>query len=141
MTTTKNNSYNTDLASEFYVLSLLYRIGIDASLTLGNKKSVDIMVATKNNRNITIDVKGVAGKFDWPADNIRTTKDNYHFYALLSFEGKIGDVQLTPSIWVIPSTKINGFIKSYSTRKVISRKSIKEKGEDFKNAWHLLNSK
>ena len=36
--------YNTNLASEFYVLSMLYRLGFDANLTLGNKKSVDITV-------------------------------------------------------------------------------------------------
>jgi hypothetical protein len=36
--------YNTNLASEFYVLSMLYRLGFDANLTLGNKKSVDIAV-------------------------------------------------------------------------------------------------
>lgn len=27
--------YNTNLASEFFVLSILYRLGLDASLTLG----------------------------------------------------------------------------------------------------------
>jgi hypothetical protein len=37
-------TYNTNLASEFYVLSMLHRFGCDASLTLGNKKSVDIVV-------------------------------------------------------------------------------------------------
>ncbi len=36
--------YNTNLASEFYVLSMLHRLGADASLTLGNKKAVDIIV-------------------------------------------------------------------------------------------------
>ena len=36
-------NYNTNLASEFYVLSMLHRLGSDASLTLGNKKSVDIV--------------------------------------------------------------------------------------------------
>ena len=36
--------YNTNLASEFYVLSMVHRLGVDASLTLGNKKAVDIIV-------------------------------------------------------------------------------------------------
>ena len=39
--------YNTNLASEFYVLSMLYRPGLDANLTLGNKKSVDIAVVLR----------------------------------------------------------------------------------------------
>jgi hypothetical protein len=36
--------YNTNLASEFHVLSMLHRRGAEASLTVGNKKSVDIAV-------------------------------------------------------------------------------------------------
>lgn len=30
--------YNTNLAAEFWVLSALYRFGVEAHLTLGNKK-------------------------------------------------------------------------------------------------------
>ena len=37
-------AYNTNLAGEFFILSVLYRLGADANLTLGNKKSVDIVV-------------------------------------------------------------------------------------------------
>jgi len=39
-------SYNTNLASELYVLSALHRLGLDAVLTLGNKKSVHLSVRT-----------------------------------------------------------------------------------------------
>ena len=41
-------NYNTNLASEFYVLSMLHRFGCNASLTLGNKKSVDIVVVRES---------------------------------------------------------------------------------------------
>ena len=51
--------YETNLASEFYVLSTLHRLGADASLTLGNKKSVDIVVVRKAGDAVTVDVKGV----------------------------------------------------------------------------------
>ncbi len=37
--------YNTNLAAEYGVLSALYRMGINAHLTLGNKKSIDIVIA------------------------------------------------------------------------------------------------
>ena len=37
-------TYNTNLAAEFYVLSVLHRLGAEANLTLGNKKAVDIVV-------------------------------------------------------------------------------------------------
>jgi hypothetical protein len=35
------SAYNTNLAAEFHVLAMLYCCGMDASLTLGNKKAVD----------------------------------------------------------------------------------------------------
>jgi hypothetical protein len=60
---------NTNLASEFYVISMLHRKGIDASLTLGNKKAVDIIIADKKGRIITIDVKGLQGTTNFPIEN------------------------------------------------------------------------
>ena len=62
--------YNTNLAAEFHILSLLHRLGADAALSLGNKKAVDITVVRAEGGAVTIDVKGVAGRYDWPADNI-----------------------------------------------------------------------
>lgn len=50
-------SYNTNLAAEFYVLSVLHRLGADANLTLGNKKSVDIAVVRDAGDALTVDVK------------------------------------------------------------------------------------
>jgi hypothetical protein len=46
--------YNTNLAAEFHVLSALHRLGADANLTLGNKKSVDIVVVRGAGDTITL---------------------------------------------------------------------------------------
>jgi hypothetical protein len=64
-------TYNTNLAAEFYVLSMLHRLGADAALTLGNKKAVDILLVHENGTTSTIDVKGLAKRDDWPANNAR----------------------------------------------------------------------
>jgi len=127
--------YNTNLAAEFYVLSMLYRLGIDASLTLGNKKAVDIIVDDENKGMITIDVKGLAGSYDWPADNIHQLNDIRHYYALLSFEGNISDYRSVPSVWIVPSTELSDFIKHYKTRSVVSRAQVKSRGQRYFNAW------
>ena len=127
--------YNTNLAAEFYVLSMLHRLGIDASLTLGNKKAVDIIVVDENKGMITIDVKGLAGSYDWPADNIHQLNDEQHYYILLSFEGKISDCHSVPSVWIIPSLKLGNFIKEYKTRRVVSRAKVKSEGQRFLNSW------
>jgi hypothetical protein len=50
--------YNTNLAAELYVLSMLHCLEIDASLTFGNKKAVNIVVVDDNKEIIMIDEKG-----------------------------------------------------------------------------------
>lgn len=64
------NKYNTNLASEYYVLSTLYRLGFDAYITLGNKKNIDIILNLNDEKQITIDVKGLAGTTFFLLDNI-----------------------------------------------------------------------
>jgi hypothetical protein len=131
-------AYNTNLAAEFYVLSMLHRLGADAALTLGNKKSVDIIVTNEARTIITIDVKGLEGRYDWPADNIRWLDDPQHFYVLISFEGKITDPLLPPSAWIIPSDELEQFIRKYKTRTVVSRADVKAKGKKFLHSWSLI---
>lgn len=130
--------YDTNLASEFYVLSMLYRLGLEASLTLGNKKSVDIIIANKDKTLTTIEVKGVAKAYDWPADNIQLTSEDDHFYVLVCFENKISDPYTAPSVWVIPARKVSGFVKNYKTRKVVSRALVKNNGVEYFQAWSLI---
>jgi hypothetical protein len=130
--------YNTNLAAEFYVLSMLHRRGADAFLTLGNKKAVDLVVTRGAGRPVTIDVKGVAGRWDWPADNVRLRERTRHFLVLVSFEGQIRDPKAAPSVWVIPARNVATFIRKYKTRTVISRAAVKERGARFRDAWHWL---
>lgn len=130
--------YNTNLASEFYVLSMLYRLGANAALTLGNKKAVDIIVANENGTTTTIDVKGLEKRYDWPADNIRLPVAGQHFYVLVSFEGKITDPLCSPSAWIIPANDLAQFMRKYKNRTVVSRADVKTKGDKFLHAWHLI---
>jgi hypothetical protein len=78
--------YNTNLVAEFYVLSMLHRLGVDAVLTVGNKKSVDILINSEGFTQ-TVDVKGVASRYDdWPFGNINLPADNKHFFAFVRSE-------------------------------------------------------
>ncbi len=85
------SGYDTNLASEFYVLSCLHRIGLTANLTLGNKKGVDIIVARKAGDAVTVEVKGTAKKYDWLVNNLSSANPDRHFVALVSLEGRIED--------------------------------------------------
>jgi hypothetical protein len=130
--------YNTNLAAEFYVLSMLHRRGAEASLTLGNKKAVDIAIVRGAGRTVTVDVKGVAKRWDGPADNVHLPTHNRHFLAIVSFEGKIREPASPPSVWVIPARKATPFLRKYRTRTVISRAAVEAHAVRFREAWHLL---
>lgn len=88
--------YNTNLTSEFYVLSMLYRLGFDATLTLGNKRSVEIAVLLGPGRAITVDVKAVAGKMDWLMGSSPDSPKPNHYVVLVSYDGRFGDGQPPP---------------------------------------------
>ena len=130
--------YNTNLAAEFHILSLLHRLGADAALSLGNKKAVDITVVRGEGEAVTVDVKGLAGAFDWPADNVKVPEHDRHFLVLVSFEGRIAELGQVPSVWVVPARELAPFLRTYQTRTVVSRAAMRADGVRFRDAWSLL---
>jgi hypothetical protein len=132
------SGYNTNLAAEFYVLSMLHRLGADANLTLGNKKSVDIAVIRGKGRSVTIDVKGLAGKTAWPIDNIGLG-DPKHFVVFVSFLGQIGDPTVAPDVWVVPSLKVDELAyNAPSGRRLMGVTPLRLNGSKYYNAWKLV---
>ena len=139
----KADRYATNLASEFYALSVLHRLGADATLTLGNKKAVDIVVVRREGQLITVDVKGVASKSDWPADNVSATPKTGHFLVLVSYEGRFADVTQLPSVWVVPHETVSCYMHQAKARKgkarrFVTRSQLIHQGQEFRNAWHLI---
>lgn len=134
-------SHNTNLASEFYVLSALHRLGLDAVLTLGNKKSVDIAVVREAGSSVTVDVKGLAGKTGWPVDNVKDAKRE-HFLVFVCYCGRIAEVESSPEVWVIPSTRLAPFIyNALGGRKLVQRSKLLQEASEFSHAWHLIAGK
>jgi len=119
-----DQSYNTNLASEFYVLSALHRLGLDATLTMGNKKSVDLAVVRAAGDSVTVDVKGLAGKTGWPVDHAIEAKAA-HFLVFVCYCGKIEDMELLPEVWVVPSTSLAKFVyHAPGVRKLVQRSAL-----------------
>ena len=133
-----DKAYNTNLASEFYVLSALHRLGLDAVLTLGNKKSVDLAVVRDAGDSVTVDVKGLAGKTSWPVDNVKEAKKQ-HFLVFVCYCGKIDEIEVLQEVWIIPSTKLAPFIyHAPGGRKVVPRSKLLQDAKEFRNAWSLI---
>jgi len=130
--------YDTNLAAEFHVLSMLHRQGIAATLTLGNKKAVDIVVVPRLGKPVTIDVKGLAGKTGWPVDNLKAGRTG-HFIVFVCFLAKIEDPSVVPEVYVVPSTHLRGLIyKAPGGRRVVHLSRLREKAQRYRDAWKLL---
>lgn len=139
---------NTNLASEFYVMSCLFRLGADAHLTLRNKKAVDILIHRNDRETITIDVKGLQGTTSFPIDNWER-KDKSHFLIFVSFVNKISVCSVLPEIYIVPSTaleqdysELDGKSLIYQNpkqnRKVINLSSLRKLKEHYHDKWELL---
>ena len=137
------SSYDTNLASEFYILSCLHRRGLTANLTLGNKKGVDVVVVRDSGDAVTVEVKGLAGKYEWPANNLVSQKPRNperHFVALVTFEGHIKERHMPPPhVWIIPFPDLARFRRDYPGGRInVSRTQVLHNGSEFENAWHLI---
>ena len=109
--------HNTNLAAEFYALSMLYRVGAHANLTLGNKKAIDIIVE-KRGQVLTADVKGLKDSSCFPIDGWKK-KDDYHFLIFISFIGKMSDPTSQPECYVVPSVELEMPHKELDGKSVI----------------------
>ncbi len=131
-------TYNTGMAAEFYVLSMLHRLGITANLTLGNQKAVDIYVIRASGDVVTIDVKGIKGKTSWPI------KDQYasrsHYYVFVSFVGKIDDPSVLPEVYIVPSTSIRNLkaVNEKSGREFIQLRRLRPKSKRYRDNWNVF---
>ena len=142
-------NYNTNLASEYLLMSLLCRAGKDAYLSLGNKKGVDkkgvdIIVKSDKEAICIVEVKGVNKNMDWLIGNrgILPFAANM-FYALVCFEGNISEVTAPARFYLIPSWVLNkdSEFKRAKNEKTIylSHKYIRENYEDYKNTFKWLD--
>ena len=140
-------SQNTNLASEYYVLSMLYRVGANAYLTLGNKKSVDIVI-DKDGETLTADVKGLRDTSCFPIDNWNKKHKN-HFLIFVSFLRKMEDPSCLPEVYIVPSTELertwkelNGKSVIYKnpkgTRLVVELSRLRKLKDKYKDKWEYF---
>jgi hypothetical protein len=64
------NASQTGFASELFVGAELVKQGHLITITFGNEKAIDLLVAKADDPTVirTIDFKGVAKRNDWPMD-------------------------------------------------------------------------
>lgn len=128
------SSYECGMASEYLVLSIMYRLGIDAYITLGNKKSVDIIIKAKNGNAITVDVKSVRAYSSIPINNVMVAAN--HYIIAVIYNNKFTETEYLPDIYIIPSTKIEALRTSFGAQHRLMKTAVAK----FRNEWNQLTS-
>ena len=72
------NSYNTGIASEYLILSKLYCLDLEAYISMGNKKKVDVRVILENGSTISIDVKLVRAYSSLVVNNVENKPNHFN---------------------------------------------------------------
>lgn len=140
-----DTNYNTNLASEYLMMSLLCRAGKDAYLSLGNKKGVDIIVKTDKGAICIVEVKGVNKRNDWLIGNSGKLPIEHNLiYALVCFHGKIDELTTTADFWIIPSSKLAELTEHKISKNektvYISNKYVRENYDEYKNSFKWLDN-
>jgi len=127
----KLNSYNTGIASEYYILAQLYRLGYEAYVSLGNKKSIDIRIV-KDEKTVTLDVKAVQGYSSLIVNNL--TYKASHFVAFVIYNNKFEDLKFVPEVYIMSSLDVKTIEKSFKDQKRVFKGEL----QPFKDNWKCL---
>jgi len=97
---------SSNLAAEYYVASLLFRLGYVVTVTFGNTKEIDLMVYDpETQKTVTIDVKGLKNKTNWIMPKNPSERPD-HFYVLVTFKNRFIDLDKIPEVYTLPSEQI-----------------------------------
>jgi len=128
----RKSGYDTGTASEFLVLSNLYRLGVNAFISLGNKKSIDLVIKAKNGSSISVDVKSVQGYSSILVNNVKAAVN--HFIVVVVYKNKFAGPTILPDFYIITSEKIGGLSENYNGQpRLLKRKIV-----TYQNKWEYL---
>ena len=138
--TVKREPTNTNLASEFFVASQLFRLGHNVTITLGKTKEIDLVVMNKQGKVVTIDVKGLKNKTNWPVNPKLISKN--HYYVFVSYLNKFSSLDKEPEIFIVPSNRIKQLLGRWTGNPNVNALGYRKiKNTKYKNAWGLLFKK
>ena len=127
------------MAGEFHVMEALYRLGHQPALTLGNAKTVDILVHLQSGKTVRISVKTVRGGGKWGVGMDDLSQQRDLFFVFLRYSN-FNDVTTQPDAFIVPAAEVekrkepwfDSFAVYYSNEE--RRKRLKR----FRNAWHRI---
>ena len=129
----------TGMAGEFFVMERLFRLGHEPALTLGQAKSIDIIVKTKGGKLQTVSVKSVRGGGKWPLGRVDGTQELIYVFLLYrSFE----DVRTDPEVFVMPAAVVQKCCRRWLKGDALCysspRRYVPKELESYRNAWQHI---
>ena len=102
------------LSARFHVLSVLHRLGVDATLTNSYPDNVDIAVVRAPGRALTIDVQTLIGTNKWHIRPFSSRK--HHYVAFVLFSAKAAeDPSAVPEVIVFPSVRLKALLEQHQS--------------------------
>lgn len=129
------NSFNTGIAAEYFILSQLYRMGVEAYISQGNKKAIDIRIIKNDSVSISVDVKAVRGYSSLVVNNV--VKKENHFIVFVVYNGKFENINTVPEIFIVPSVEVIKIAKHFKEQKRVMKGGINK----YKDRWESLIKK
>lgn len=130
----------TGLAGEFFVAAELLKRGLQASLTFGNAKAIDIFAHNpETGRTFTVQVKALRSKNYFPISHARVEKEHIYVFVLLNRP----DVAV--QYFIVPGKDLaddpDRFTKSFKDPKFPGIYPTVLQGHSYADAWHVFNEK
>jgi hypothetical protein len=129
---TRANTFNTGIAAEYFILSQLYRLGIEAYISQGNKKAIDIRVIKEDETSISIDVKAVRDYSSLVVNNVISKKN--HFVVFVTYNKKFEKIDTMPEVFIVPSKDVVKITRKFKEEKRVMKGDL----INYKDRWDYL---
>ena len=124
-----------ELSARFHVLSILHRLGAEASLTNTYRENVDITVVQAPGRALTIEVKTIVGSSKWRVQPFTSRK--HHYVAFVVYARKaMNDPSAAPDVLIFPSGELKAFVDKQMSATVNVQTLARQLG--ISNSWQQL---
>lgn len=122
-----------ELASKFYVLSVLHRLGADATMTFSQSDNVDITVVLESGHALTVDVKSLTGPLEWQVADFSAKAG--HFLTFVWYP-TASNPNTPPRVYIVASEELSRFLASHRQDRV----SLERLDEEVhaRDAWERL---
>jgi hypothetical protein len=134
------DSQITSMAGEFLTVGKLFKRGIQASITLGNAKSIDVFAFNpKNQKNYNVQVKALRKKNCFPIRKESINPDYVYVFIILNNPDKEEDFFILKGSEIL--SNINKFFGTSYSNDVPSNMPAINYGplKDFKDNWNVFD--